>query len=276
MTPPGPGSAGSVDWRTADPRSVDREYSPSLCSLRPIEQHLDEYRVLSAAADMEALSVPGRPLLIYVHGGYWQMLSAADSLFCAADAVAEGVNLVAPDYTLAPVATIEQMIEECTRGVLDARERLSPTRVVLAGSSAGAHLAVMCARDPRLVGRLDALVLLSGVYDLRPLTVTPTNDVLGLDEERAGRLSPLLLEVPEELPPTMCPAAEHDPPEFVRQSAEFAAHLRAAGVAVHHEVVADRDHFDLPRDLLRRGTTVGDWTLAALGRDRGPGNGGER
>jgi hypothetical protein len=30
-------------------------------------------------------------------------------------------------------------------------------------------------------------------------------------------------------------------------------------------VVDGRDHFDLPYDLLQRGTIVGDWVLARLG-----------
>lgn len=266
--PPGPssdrGSPAPFDWRTADPATVDHEYSPSRFSLRPIEEYLAEYRSRSAAD--RAPSGAGRPLLIYVHGGYWQMLSAAESLFNAADAAAAGVNLHATEYTLAPAATIEEMIAQCARDVLEVTGRLAPTRTVLAGSSAGAHLAVMCAADPRLAGRVDGLVLLSGVYDLRPLVVTPTNDALGLDEERATRLSPLLGAVPAGLPEVLCATGGHEPPEFIRQSAEFAAHLSAAGVRVRHETVAHRDHFDLPFDLLARGTTVGDWTLDVLGR----------
>lgn len=257
----------SFDWRTADPTELDHAYSPSRFSLRPIEEHLADYRSRSAAWGADALEVPGQPLLIYVHGGYWQMLSAADSLFCAADAIAETVSLHASDYTLAPAATIEEMIAECIADILGALARLEPSRTVLAGSSAGAHLAMMCSRDPRLVGCIDALVLLSGVYDLRPLVATPTNDALGLDEARAAALSPLLLPVPDRVPPVLCATGGHEPPEFIRQSIECAAHLLAGGATVHHVSEPGRDHFDLPFDLLRRGTTVGDWTLDALGRN---------
>lgn len=263
----------SFDWRSADPASVDAEYSPSRFALRPMEDYLTEYRNRSRVVDAAALAAPGRPLLVYIHGGYWQMLSAADSLFVGGDAAREQVALHAVEYTLAPSASIERIIEECIVEATDALASLAPPRVVLAGSSAGAHLAAMCARDPRLAGRIDALVLLSGIYDLRPLVVTPTNLALGLDESHAAALSPLLLSAPTTVSSVLCAVGGHESGEFIRQNAKYAAHLRAAGIDVQEEVVGVRDHFDLPYDLLGRGTTVGDWTLAVL---EGSGSGGER
>ncbi len=252
------------DWRSATPEQVDLEYSPSRHALRPLDEYLAEYALLSADADPEVLAVPVAPLLVYIHGGYWQRLSAAESLFNATDAVRHGVALHAVDYELAPRATVEEIVEQCVDDVAATLEALRPSRVVLAGCSAGAHLAAMCARDARIGRSIDGLALLSGIYDLRPLVVTPTNDVLGLDEQRAARLSPLLLEPSILRARVLCAVGRHESNEFLRQNREFADHLRRAGTTVSDVVVDGRDHFDLPYDLLARGTVVGDWVLDVL------------
>ena len=256
-------TAAPFDWRTATPAEVDEQYSPSRFARRPLEQYLDEYRTTSAVVEAESLRVASQPLLVYIHGGYWQRLSAADSLFNAADAVREGVSLHAVEYTLAPAATIDRIVGECIADVVSIIERLRPVRVVLAGCSAGAHLAAMCSREPRVGSRVDGAALLSGIYDLRPLVVTPTNDPLFLDAESAAALSPQLLPPPA-LRAALCAVGEHESGEFIRQNREFAEHLRSGGTDVSCETVSGRDHFDLPYDLLKRGTTVGDWVLSVL------------
>jgi arylformamidase len=214
---------------------------------------------------MALLSRPHKPLLIYIHGGYWQRLSAADSLFNASDAVAEGVSLHAVEYTLAPHATIEQIVAECIADVVATIEQLQPTAVVLAGCSAGAHLSAMCARIPAIASRLNGLVLLSGIYDLRPLVVTPTNDPLHLTNESAIALSPQLLPPASPVSNALCAVGNAESSEFIRQNAEYAEYLSNAGTPTDVMVVDHRDHFNLPYDLLTRGTLVGDWTLHHLG-----------
>ena len=258
----------SFEWQHASPAEVDHQYSPSQHALRPFPEYEDEYRLLSNGHDLAQLLQPHRPLLIYIHGGYWQRLSAADSLFNATDAVSEGVSLYAVEYTLAPLASIEQIIEECITAVTAIIERLQPTAVVLSGCSAGAHLAAMCARDERIGSRLNGLVLLSGIYDLRPLAVTPTNDPLHLTTENALALSPQLLPPVAPVRNTLCAVGKAESTEFIRQNHDYAQYVRETGAAVDIGVIDDRDHFNLPYDLLRRGTVVGDWTLQHLGKEK--------
>jgi arylformamidase len=253
----------TFDWRNAPAADVDHEYSPSRHALRPIEDHLAEYARRSAGFDAESLETQGAPLLIYVHGGYWQQLSAAESLFNAADARRLGVSLHAVEYDLAPRVSIEQIIEQCTSAIRVTVGRLRPSRTVLAGCSAGAHLAAMCAGTPSVAAAVDGVALLSGIYDLRPLVVTPTNDALGLDNDRAARLSPMLLEPPR-VRAALCAVGLCESGEFIRQNHEYAGHLRSVVPSVDEAVIDDRDHFDLPYDLLSAGTTVGDWVLDKL------------
>lgn len=250
----------AFDWRSASDSEVDRQYSPSQFSLRPIDEYLREYHDISArAGDPTSLRHHGAPLLIYIHGGYWQQLGASDSLFNAADAKQHGVSLAALEYTLAPVATIEQIIDECIEQVVEVVRECSPSRVALAGCSAGAHLVASCLQDESVRAAVDYAVLLSGIYDLRPLVRTATNAPLFLDEDRAAQLSPLLHPV-DRLPEALVAVGRHEPPEFIRQSRDFASHIRSAPAVV----VDDRDHFNLPYDLLSAGTVVGDWVLNRL------------
>ena len=254
----------AFDWRTAPDDEVEREYSPSRVALRPLAAHLAGYaRASAAAGDPRALRVPGRPLLVYVHGGYWQELSAADSLFNAADARREGISLVAVEYTLAPRASIDTMIDECVAGLQEAIGSLSPTAVVLAGSSAGAHLVACCLGRPGVADAIAGAVLLSGIYDLRPLTRTSINTPLGLNRAEAERLSPLFGRYGP-LPAVLVAVGGHETGEFKRQSREMAAKLRRERAAVTELEVTRRDHFDLPGDLLATGTEVGDWVLGRL------------
>ena len=254
----------AFDWATATDEQVDHEYSPSRHAKRPLDDYLREYADLSAPFDPARTVVPGRPLLVYIHGGYWQRLSAAHSLFNAADAERLGFSLHAVEYLLAPAASVEQIVDECICDIERVLSWARAPRVVVAGCSAGGHLTAMCAMSPRLAGRVDSAVMLSGVFDVRPVVRTPTNDPLGLDTARAAALSPQLLPLQSFAPDAMVAVGRHESGEFVRQSQEFAGRLGAHGVRTDFRVVDDRDHFDLPYDLLRAGTSVGDHVISVL------------
>jgi arylformamidase len=255
------------DWRTATPEEVDYQYSPSKFAKRPLDEYLGEYRARSASVDAVGVRQARMPLLIFIHGGYWQKLSAADSLFNGHDAIAEGIALHAVEYTLAPHASIAQMIDECIADVSRTITELEPTHVVLAGSSAGAHLVAMCIRDAFVASHVDGVALLSGVYDVRPLVVTPTNDPLHLTMESAAEISPQLLPLPYVVSNALLAVGGYEPSEFIRQNAEFGERLLNEGSAVQILVEEHLDHFDLPYDLLKRGTKVGDWCLNILKGD---------
>jgi arylformamidase len=138
----------------------------------------------------------------------------------------------------------------------------------LAGCSAGAHLAAMCAREYAISSRLSGVVLLSGIYDLRPLVVIDTNDPLHLTPQSAAAISPQLLPHVNSISHALCAVGESESSEFIRQNAEYSEYLSSSGTKSEVVVVPHRDHFNLPYDLLKRGTEVGDWTLAQLLEER--------
>ncbi|WGX97185.1 alpha/beta hydrolase [Nocardioides sp. L-11A] len=272
-------------WRALSPADLAREYSPS-SMVASIDAELDVYAAASDAArsrhpHTEHAYGPGArqrldlfhpggitpvPVLVFVHGGYWQAESKERACGAAPDVLAAGAAYVAVEYTLAPAASLAQIVAEC-RAALSwlighaAELGIDPARIHLAGSSAGAHLAALLALDdPAALGpgaEIRTASLLSGVYDLRPLVGTYVNDPLGLDEPTAWELSPLSRVHASDVA-LVVTWAEHETAEFKRQSRAFAAAWQAFGNRV--DVIPDAprcNHFDLPLDLAAPATALG-------------------
>jgi len=276
------------------PEEREREYSPSSCIGGDYRPFVAAYRTRSDAARAALaaqgswqrlpygnapeegieLALPPRakacPLLVFIHGGYWQELAAADSLFAAPACIERGIGYAAVDYTLAPQASVAAIVGQCRLAVRTLASRaaslgIDPGRIVLAGSSAGAHLAAMVALDPALAREAwpAALVLLSGVYWLDPLVGTSINQALGLDAKEARRLSPGMLPL-EGCPPALLAWGEIETAAFKAQSRAFAALLRAAGGASQVLEVGGRNHFDIVFDLADAATPLGQRTFELL------------
>jgi arylformamidase len=134
------------------------------------------------------------------------------------------------------------MIDECAAALATLVHTFAPTHVTLSGSSAGAHLAAHTAL--RCQQMLDRLILLSGVYDLRPLVNTYINEPLQLDDTRAAALS--ILASPRPVDQILVVYGDNETDAFKHQSDRL-----AAAWAVPSFQVTGRNHFDLLCDLSR-------------------------
>lgn len=285
-------------WRALDATSLARAYSPSSCiggHYQPFVQAYAErsaqaratlpwqtHRCGPAPAQRLDLFLPPAtaagsrpPLLVFIHGGYWQALGKDQSAFAAVDCVQQGIAQAVIDYTLAPQATLPQIVAECRQalrwlhGQADALG-FDADRIVVAGSSAGAHLAAMVALpgastggDEGCAGCVRATVLVSGIFELEPLLGTAINAALGLTLPVARAMSPALQPLAGFVPSIVC-WGEVETDEFKRQGRDFAAALRAAGTPCPAFEVPARNHFDIVFDLARPGTLLGQAVLAAL------------
>lgn len=193
------------------------------------------------------------PLVAFIHGGYWQRLDHSAVNFMAPRFLERGMAFASLGYSVAPHASLDEMIVHCMRGlhaILEQAPALGLSgEIHLGGHSAGAHLAAMIPLAGARLSNLPAvplssLLLVSGVFDLEPIALCFVNQALGLDVAEARSLSPMF-QLVAELPATQIVYAERDTFEFHRQSLAFAAELAGLGVAVRTACVEDCDHFDI-------------------------------
>ena len=204
----------------------------------------------------------GAPLLAFVHGGYWQALSAAASLYLAPGALAQGWSYAAIEYTIAPEGTLPRMVGEVSAGLAAVADAAGDCSMVVAGHSAGAHLVAMTTLAAHAPAPVVRSVLVSGVFDLRPIVHTTVNDPLGLDLPHAVQLSPMLMPVVG-APDVVVTWGDNETEAFKAQSITYAAVLRSAGRAVAMFERADRHHFDIVDDLVDPTTELGARTLGS-------------
>ncbi|HEY0422866.1 MAG TPA: alpha/beta hydrolase [Rhodopila sp.] len=144
---------------------------------------------------------PDAPCIVFIHGGYWQRNSKDQFANLISGAYARGWSAALPGYTLAPNASLTEIVAEIN-AALDWLAAHGPAHglngpVVLSGWSAGGHLTAMCLGH-RLV---KAGLAISGIYELGPVRDTNLNDKLRLTEQEIVALSPL------RLPPVAKPLA---------------------------------------------------------------------
>ncbi|MGO9998627.1 MAG: alpha/beta hydrolase [Acetobacteraceae bacterium] len=199
------------------------------------------------------------PVVVYVHGGGWVWGSvdthdsAARSLAAAGD-----VAVVSVDYALSPEAKFPQALEECAAVVRyvasdGATWDLDPTRILLAGDSAGGNLALATAlllRDdggPKISGIATAYPVCDSRFETASYQEFATGHVLTREKmafywsvylpHEADRSHPLAAPLRADLtglPPVLIQLAELD---VLRSEGEaLAARLREAAVPVELEI----------------------------------------
>lgn len=126
------------------------------------------------------------PVVVWVHGGGWVSGSRSDIGNYARVLAGRGLAVVAVDYSIAPGAHYPTPVRQVNTALRHlsmqaARWHIDPDRIVLAGDSAGAHIAAQVANTialpayavevgvvPGLASRqLRGVVLFCGPYDLR-------------------------------------------------------------------------------------------------------------
>ncbi len=252
--------------------ALDRDYSPSrfVSSLPAV---IADWAARTAAAraaapggnerlrygphPREAIEIfragpPDAPLLVFIHGGFWQALSLDEAGFVAPAWTARGVDVAVLDYVLAPEATLPEIAAQAAAGL---RRLGEGRRMVVAGHSAGAHLAamaVLASAPPPVAG----LALLSGVFDLAPVAGSYVNDKVGMTPEDAARLSPALFHPPAPLP-VLVAVGEEEPVAFHEQSRALAWAWRNHGCAAGTMLLPGRNHFSLLDDLADPASALG-------------------
>lgn len=262
-------AAHFAGWAQAS--ALARANSPALLDLRygaAPGQTLDLFPAAVAG------SAPA-PVLVFVHGGYWRSLDKSDHSFVAPAFNAAGALVVVPNYDLCPWVTIEQIVLQMVDAVVwtwrhaaghggDAR------RIVVAGHSAGGHLAAMLlsCRWKQVADDLPAQPLagglsISGLYDLEPLRLTPfLAEDLRLTPAAVRRSSPAFFPRPRV--PLYAVAGADESEEFLRQNGLIRDVWGPTAVPVC-ETLPGANHFSVLRSLADPGGRLHELALRLLG-----------
>ena len=190
------------------------------------------------------------PTLLFIHGGYWQMRAKENFALFAGGPMAHGINVALIGYTLAPDATLDQIVAEIDAGIDYLAGRLpdlggDANRIAVSGWSAGGHLTAMAMAHPKIRGA----VAISGIYDLEPIRHSYLNEKLGLDEAASRRNSPMM-QAEGAVKPLALTVGAAELPLLRKQTADFAGHRAKYGLPVSYEEIPGANHFTIMDEML--------------------------
>jgi arylformamidase len=216
---------------------------------QPIEQ-LDIYRT----------ERPNAPIHVFIHGGAWRAGMAKDYAFPAEMFVQAGAHYVVPDFTWVQDAgsSLLPIAEQIRRSIIwVARNAASfggdAGRIYVSGHSSGGHQAgVLATTDWKAHGVpadvVKGYVLISGMYDLLPVSLSARGSYVWFDERTLDELS-AMRHLDRLNAPVMVAYGTLETPEFQRQSREFAEALKKAGKPVQLVVAEGYNHFEVMETL---------------------------
>jgi arylformamidase len=187
------------------------------------------------------------PVVVFIHGGYWQAFDGSSFSHLACGLNAHGVDVAIPSYDLCPGVGVDDIIAQMR---IAARELARLGRpLVICGHSAGGHLAAcMLATDwPVIDASLPAELVvaayaISGLFDLGPLVETSINKALRLDAATARAASPLFWKAPRR-GSLDAVVGENESAEYFRQSRTIVERWGTVGSATRFGTVPAANHF---------------------------------
>lgn len=187
----------------------------------------------------------GHPTVLFIHGGYWQMRHKNTFRFVAEGALAHGLHAALIGYTLAPQASLTDIVDEVSRGIAAVRAHAAAkggsSDILLCGWSAGGHLTAMALECDGVIAGLG----ISGIYDLSPIRLTYLNRALRLSDDEVRTLSPLFL--PPCGKPFVTAFGTAELPQLQAQSQAFATHRQ--GLPGDLLAIPGADHFSILNEL---------------------------
>jgi acetyl esterase/lipase len=189
------------------------------------------------------------PTLLFIHGGYWQTRAKEVFTVFAEGPMAHGINVALIGYTLAPDATLDQIVAEIHQGIDYLAGQLpalgaDASAIVVSGWSAGGHLTSMALSHPKV----RAGMAISGIYDLEPIRHSYLNVKLRLDGPMSHRNSPMA-QAEGVMKPLSLVVGGAELPLLRKQTADFAGHRARYGLPVIYEEIPGADHFTIMNEL---------------------------
>lgn len=199
--------------------------------------------------DIYPAANPDAPCFVHIHGGYWQR-GSKEIFACMAEGLqAHGWSAALPGYTLAPEASLSQIIEELHKA-FDWLAKSAATHgvrgpIIVTGWSAGGHMTAMMLGHPAIKAGLS----ISGVFDLAHLRDSPhVNDKVQITEREVETLSPMRLPMARKVLTIAHGAAEL--PAMIDTSRDYHRRRSDAQLAGDLVPIPAANHFTILDHLL--------------------------
>ncbi len=202
------------------------------------------------------------PVAVFIHGGYWQGIDKSQFSYIAEGFVHTGVTVVVINYSLAPEAGMDEIVQQSRKALAWIRHhaqghRCNPNRIHVCGHSAGGHLAAVLAATNWLTFGQDfpqnlikGICAISGIFDLEPIRLCYLNAVLGMNAAVSKRNSPIF-HLPQQGLPLILAVGELETDEFHRQTQAYAECWRSQGFPLEIIHMAGFHHFSIVDELAR-------------------------
>jgi arylformamidase len=231
-------------------------------------------RVAYGPAEIEKVDIyktkrANAPTMVFIHGGSWRGGRASQFTVYAEPFVKTGANFVVVDFTNVRETNgdIFPMVDQCRRAVAwvyrnAASFGANPDDLYLISRSSGSHLASCVLitewdKQGLPLNILKGAVMGSGMYDLKPVRMSKRSSFVKFTDEMEQQLS-AMRHIDKIHTPIVLANGSLETPEFLRQSRDFAAALKAAGKPVQLIVAKGYNHYEV-------GETIGN-PYAVLGR----------
>ena len=204
-------------------------------------------------SDIETLDIYGKgeKAFIFVHGGAWQREARRGSAYGALPVVAAGASFIVLGFAALPRVTLAEMAGQVCRGIDWVLKNVSK-KVVVFGHSSGAHLTA-CALTK--IAGIEKAMVVSGLYDMRPVRLSARNAYVKLDDPLEDDLSPIRHAARIRCPVTVA-WAEKDSDDFRRQSNEFAVALQKNNLLTEKFEIKSLNHFEIVETLADPGSRL--------------------
>lgn len=255
-------------WRGMTRAEIDAGYD-NTSAVRDSAAHLADWTQRSAAlrarnpqhldlpygrrernrVDVFRCGIEHAPIFVFLHGGYWQRNSKEIFSCMAEGPLAHGFDVAVPGYTLAPTASLTQIVGEIRTAISWLRLQgpgigIATDKMIVSGWSAGGHLAATAMAWPEIDGGLS----ISGIFDLEPIRLGVLNDKLRLTPDEAAALSPIA-HMPAKAGPLIVAYGGGELPELQRQSETYGIDWRQAGLDGTTLRLPGHNHFSILEEL---------------------------
>jgi arylformamidase len=215
--------------------------------------------------DIYAADRPGGPVLIYIHGGYWRSGNKEDNCNFVPTFTKRGATVVLIEYDLCPSVTVTDIVRQ-TRAAIAwtykniARYGGDPTKLFVAGHSAGGHLTAMAlahdwAKDGLPNDLIKGASATSGVYNLDVVMKISVQEDVRMTPEIAAANSPMRHPLRVKCP-LLIAVGGAEPKGWQQMSEDYFQFCKSNGANATYLVEPDANHYTMTERLLDDGRPV--------------------